>query len=474
MYRYVIAQWAPSPAPCPSSLPRRSPPPAGSSSSYWGESFLKELQTVCDAARARQESGGLPTLLEPARLLECYRAARKRIICLDYDGTLVPHRSQPELALPSPQVLSTLARLGADPRNVLFVVSGRNRKFLTDCFGDIPGVGLAAEHGLLYRWPRRGQVPGGLGGGVGGQVSREMLLTDDWQLLPAAGAASPTWRDAVKEGGITWHYRDAEAQYGDWQAKELHLQLVNALRNMPVEVLLGNMTVEVRLMGINKGNMLLRILQVEGRRGAAGEEPPVDFVLAIGDDRTDEDMFAALAGRPLEAHAHPAPAPAPAPAAPAGEEPAASTAPAGGPGRAAKTMGIIPATIPEGAAEGAGNSDAEENKVPPEPASHPCAGAGVFTVVVKQKARAPPRPAPPRLVSGAHFFVPSVREVVRTVTMLALSQYRWNREGVPTAPLWPGSKLGAGVGEGRRALEPAPQGSLTKSASTPEGLRIAA
>ena len=44
-----------------------------------------------------------------------YLHAKKRLILLDYDGTLVPFQKRPEDASPTPQLLDTLQKLTADP-----------------------------------------------------------------------------------------------------------------------------------------------------------------------------------------------------------------------------------------------------------------------------------------------------------------------------------------------------------------------
>jgi trehalose 6-phosphate synthase/phosphatase len=61
--------------------------------------------------------------------------------------------------------------------------------------------------------------------------------------------------------------------------------LGDALSNQPLEVLEGKKVIEVRLRGVSKALVAHRVLS---------QSPPGQQVIAIGDDRTDEDLFRAL------------------------------------------------------------------------------------------------------------------------------------------------------------------------------------
>lgn len=91
-----------------------------------------------------------------------------------------------------------------------------------------------------------------------------------------------------KESSFVWHYRDADPDFGAWQAKELIDHLESVLVNDAVDVISGNGTVEVKPRGVHKGLVINELLAT----GASNTAP--DFVMAIGDDRSDEDMFVAV------------------------------------------------------------------------------------------------------------------------------------------------------------------------------------
>ena len=89
----------------------------------------------------------------------------------------------------------------------------------------------------------------------------------------------------VKSASVAWHYRAAPREFGARQAHELRLLLGDALSNQPLEVLEGKKVIEVRLRGVSKAVAAQRVLEETG---------PGTVIVAIGDDRSDEELFRAL------------------------------------------------------------------------------------------------------------------------------------------------------------------------------------
>ena len=89
-----------------------------------------------------------------------------------------------------------------------------------------------------------------------------------------------------KAASVSWHYRQAEPEYGIWRAASCWWRSKNVLAGIAAEVLPGRRVVEVRARGVNKGTYLRRLL------AATGADETV--YLAAGDDVTDNDLFAAL------------------------------------------------------------------------------------------------------------------------------------------------------------------------------------
>ena len=84
----------------------------------------------------------------------------------------------------------------------------------------------------------------------------------------------------------------------DEHARHLRRTLTAALHRQPVEILDGNKVVELRPRAASKGRVVRHILKRQAR-------PPL--ILAVGDDRTDEDMFAALPASSVSIRVGPGP-----------------------------------------------------------------------------------------------------------------------------------------------------------------------
>jgi trehalose 6-phosphate synthase/phosphatase len=55
------------------------------------------------------------------------------------------------MAVPSEETLEALARLTADPKNLVYIISGRDQNFLENHFGHFVNLGMSAEHGGFIR-----------------------------------------------------------------------------------------------------------------------------------------------------------------------------------------------------------------------------------------------------------------------------------------------------------------------------------
>jgi trehalose 6-phosphate synthase/phosphatase len=240
----------------------------------WTRSFLERLHRLRPADDPRPHVQPGPTLL---MALEAARQAVPLRLLLDYDGTLAPFARSPELASPDDELLDLLERLAAAPGITLDIVSGRPRDTLERWFGNLP-VSLWAEHGFWHRpYP-------------GGQWASAFRVPDDWKervapILEEFVATTPGSHLEVKTAALAWHYRKAPREFGTRQAHELRMLLGDLLSNQPLEVLEGTKVIEVRLRGVSKSLVAQRV---------ADETVPATAIVAIGDDRTDEDLFRAL------------------------------------------------------------------------------------------------------------------------------------------------------------------------------------
>ncbi|XP_056175555.1 probable alpha,alpha-trehalose-phosphate synthase [UDP-forming] 7 [Syzygium oleosum] len=262
---------------------------------YWSRSFYQDLERTCkDHFRRRCWGIGLSfgfrvVALDPNFrklsidiIVSAYLRSKSRAILLDYDGTVMPQTSMNKR--PSQEVISIINTLCADPKNIVFVVSGRG-KTLGEWLSPCSKLGIAAEHGYFMRWSadEDWQVCGQSNDFGWIQMAEPVM-----QLYTEATDGSSIEK---KESALVWHHRDADPGFGSSQAKELLDHLESVLANEPVAVKSGQYIVEVKPQGVSKGVVAEKILSsmTENRRQA-------DFVLCIGDDRSDEDMFEIFGG----------------------------------------------------------------------------------------------------------------------------------------------------------------------------------
>ena len=256
----------------------------------WGERFLASLE---DAVSERgRYSDTQPKRLRTTEVLETYRRASRRLLMIDYDGTLVPFAGQPWQAVPPPVVMRLLTSLAAEPHNCVAVTSGRTAEDLNRWFGAIKGLWLIAEHGAEVKSPL--------------EASWEPLRSEvstDWKstvmpILEHFVDRTPGSFVEEKKYGVVWHYRMAEPEFGAWLANELVSMLEAMLAETELRAFRGDKVVEVKPVWANKGEALDRLLAVLSSP---------DFLFAAGDDRTDEDLFEHMPTEAWTVHIGPGP-----------------------------------------------------------------------------------------------------------------------------------------------------------------------
>ncbi|KAJ0837787.1 putative alpha,alpha-trehalose-phosphate synthase (UDP-forming), Trehalose-phosphatase [Helianthus annuus] len=258
---------------------------------YWAHSFFQDLERTCkDHVRRRCWGIGFGLSfrvvaldlnfrkLSMEHIVSAYKRTTTRAILLDYDGTLMPQSSIDKS--PSSKTIEMLNTLCRDKNNMVFVVSAKSRETLVEWFDDCDKLGLAAEHGCFLRlkrdeeWETCVQIEE-----CGWKQNARPVMT-----LYTETTDGSTIED--KETAMVWSYEDADPDFGTCQAKELLDHLESVLANEPVTVKRGQSCVEVKPQGVSKGLVAKRLLTTMHGRGMIP-----DFVLCIGDDRSDEDMF---------------------------------------------------------------------------------------------------------------------------------------------------------------------------------------
>jgi trehalose 6-phosphate synthase/phosphatase len=246
--------------------------------SRWAEDFIFQLNQTKLKQKALmvKEINGL---LE-SQITTQFNESEKRLFLLDYDGTLTPIARMPHLAVPGDELYELLSSLAFNPKTEVVVISGRPINVLEKWFGELP-VNLVAEHGAFHK-----------------------MKGSNWvQTLPL----NASWKDDViqtmqlltercqgtfieeKSVSLAWHYRNAEKELGFLRSRELINALTELASHLDFQVIEGNKVIEARARGVDKG-VAARIWL---------KKQTWDFILAAGDDRTDEDMFKVL---PKEAY----------------------------------------------------------------------------------------------------------------------------------------------------------------------------
>ena len=239
----------------------------------WSSDFLNALSD----AKATQQGLSVRRLSGSAqqKLVSDYTKSKKRLLLLDYDGTLVGYKGKPTEAGPDEEILTLLRSLASNPKNQVIVISGRDKAILAKWLGGL-NVALVAEHGGWIKHKDK-----------------------DWQCIETS---SDKWKDSIrpilelysdrtpgslveeKDFSLVWHYRRANRELGSVRGQELRHAVLNLTANLDVGVFEGSKILEIRKVGVNKGRAAEFWLGKENW----------DFFLAAGDDYTDEEMFAAL------------------------------------------------------------------------------------------------------------------------------------------------------------------------------------
>jgi trehalose 6-phosphate synthase/phosphatase len=240
--------------------------------SRWAEDFIEELLLAGQSTGTSQKT----TYLSPKNqkgLMRNYAKARRPLLLLDYDGTLVNFAPRPEDAKPTPKLLSVLRHLSKTARVV--VISGRDKNSLQGWFSGV-AVDLVAEHGAYIYQSNKGWQP-------------LLHLNNQWKVkvqpvLETYSKRTPGAFIEHKDFSLVWHYRLANPELVAARVKELTFELLEIASKNDLQVMAGSKVIEISQSKINKGDAAMQIINKE----------VYDFVLAVGDDVTDENLFLTL------------------------------------------------------------------------------------------------------------------------------------------------------------------------------------
>lgn len=250
----------------------------------------KVLSNLLDFISTKTSFDGTPYLNKPL-LLKNYENANHRMFLFDYDGTLTPIVRDPNAAIPSAKLYNILKELSADPKNEIWIISGRDQEFLEKWIGSkFPNIGLSAEHGcFMKRLGSKSWINLTESFDMSWQYEVEKIFAKYTEKTPGSFTEK-------KKVALTWHYRKSDPEFGIFQAEKCKAELISNLGHYDVEVMSGKANLEVRPKFVNKGEIVRRLItcsNVITQEPRLVEDSP-DFAFCLGDDTTDEDMFRAL------------------------------------------------------------------------------------------------------------------------------------------------------------------------------------
>ncbi len=210
-----------------------------------------------------------------SQMIKAYENANSRIFFIDYDGTLAQFKNSPGAAFPTKEIKEVLTKLGSDDRNRVVILSGREKETLQSWLGNLP-VTLAAEHGGFYKeqfddW------------------SDFFEISTDWMPHIFSCLRALTYDFAgsfieQKSYSLVWHYRSIAHTLKNGVVNQIKDAILAARVNHEFELYQEDCAIEIRTAGVDKGTFAKKYMRPKR----------YDFILAMGDGKTDEDLFKAL------------------------------------------------------------------------------------------------------------------------------------------------------------------------------------
>ena len=265
----------------------------------WSKIFFSKLKKICFNDKNCQKTGiglGLGfSLMKLSRdfihlnkkeFIRDYHESNKNLIFIDYENIIqIFTNNNKENKEQKENVLSQLKILSSQEKNKVYIISGCKKNNLDELFGGIKDIGLASEYGFFYKKPGENSLQNDY---------HQLFKMNDWSwkkgILPILkGFTDRTEGSYIieKESMLSWVYKNCDPDFGPIQANEMISHIKGLLfQNDPIIVTDENDAVNIRPKNINKGYFISEILKQEYKNGEFPE-----FILVIGDQNGDEEMF---------------------------------------------------------------------------------------------------------------------------------------------------------------------------------------
>ena len=236
---------------------------------YWANDFMQNL-----ISRAKSNQNSVTNnfnFLEKDILIEKLKISNKKLIILDYDGTLVDFKDKPELAVPNDNLIDILNNLTKIRGLDIAIVSGRDKLFLEDNLGKL-NISIIAEHGHFYKkknkdWTNLGKID-------------KVFLSEIYAIFQSFSDRTPGTFTEKKESGLVWHFRKTDPELASERVVEIETVL-NSLLTDQFQILNLDKAIEVTSRKFDKGSAVNELIK----------NKKYDHIVCIGDDVTDENMF---------------------------------------------------------------------------------------------------------------------------------------------------------------------------------------
>jgi trehalose 6-phosphate synthase/phosphatase len=188
---------------------------------------------------------------------------------------LVGFKGDIDKASPDEELMTILRKLSAQESTKVILISGRKHETLEEWFSSLD-LDMIAEHGA---WQKKS----------GKDWKSLPLLTDKWKqeirtVLETYTDRTPGSFIEEKSYSLVWHYRKVEEGLGELRAQEIINHLRMMVSDKGLQLMPGNKVLEFKNVEVNKGRAALNWM--------TKRQP--DFILALGDDHTDEDIFKSI------------------------------------------------------------------------------------------------------------------------------------------------------------------------------------
>lgn len=275
---------------------------------YWLKYYIEDLKFVSNIQGKENKKGygcGLNykimklnynfKCLKDSKVYQAYRDSSSRLIFLDYENTLQSNINEndglnSDSIKPKKELIHILNQLLDDPGNMIYIITGRQKDILEKWFKDCEKIGLCAEYGFYYKECLNEYI---------NKLDEYNNEFKSWNK-----EYNWKWKEIViniikkyvektegsylieKDASIVWNYKESDINFAEINANLLYKFLHNLIPNFQIDVVRGKFYLEVKPKNINKGYFISKILRNYINKGIYP-----DFIMAMGDDTSDEDMF---------------------------------------------------------------------------------------------------------------------------------------------------------------------------------------